>query len=314
MSESPHVCESVPAISVVVPTYGRPEAIKVAVDTVKAQSITDWELIIVDDNPPDSVARKQTREIMQGLVNSRINYVELSQNSGACVARNTGVKHASANYIAFLDDDDKWHSDKLKNCLACFQQDIHLDLLVHNLLEIYQTRRTHLVFNPSNESFFNYFLALASGVSCSAIVVKKSSFLAADGFDPDLQSYQDLDLILRMSRQGNAHALQQELLYYLLDDHGITFNFKRKISGARRLLLKFRDEFSTPAGRQGVAKLNEALGDYYMMSGNSKEALMAYKNANKTGAKFLLKRILAAMGMASTFQTLLTAKKRMNQA
>lgn len=301
-----------PKVSVVVPTYGRAEAVKVAIETVKAQSLDSWELLIVDDNPPESDARAATRELVKAFVSDKIKYIELARNSGACIARNTGVEHASANYIAFLDDDDNWHTDKLQKCLDCFQSDKQLDLLIHNIVQFYNHKNTRFDFDLAGQSFFDFFIAKGMGVSCSAIVVDKESFLKVGGFDPELQSYQDLDLMLRLAKNGKAQVLREDLLYYMLGDDGITFNFRRKIAGATRLLSKFADEFKTPAGKRGFKILSEALGDYHMMQGNATDAQQAYQQTwqDQPSFKGKVKMCLAKFKLISTFKTLLTIKKK----
>jgi glycosyltransferase involved in cell wall biosynthesis len=95
----------VPLFSVVVPTRNRPELLQQAIESVAAQSLTDWELIVVDD------ASDPTAEIPR---NGRIRMVRLATRGGPGSARNAGVAAASGRYIAFLDDDDLFTADRLE--------------------------------------------------------------------------------------------------------------------------------------------------------------------------------------------------------
>ena len=301
-----------PEIAVVVPTYGRPDSLMVSISTVMQQSFQNWELLVVDDNPPESENRTITRDLMAKVSDHRVQYIELPKNSGACVARNTGASAASAPVIAFLDDDDMWHTDKLKLCHSHFQENPQLGLLIHNIKQTYRDRETLFEFDVKTD-FYGHFLQSAMGVSCSAIIVDKCCFNEIGGFDPDLASYQDLDLMLRMSSTFRAEVLPEYLLEYQLSDAGITFNFSKKVLGARRILDKF---YSNPSSQQAISgslKLYAALGDYYMMLGQSREALGAYQTITAHGGndfKLHLKLLLARLGLASSFRFLLNAKKR----
>ena len=102
-----------PLVSIVIPTYSRPDAAVQAIQTVRSQSYPHWEAIIVDDNPPESEARTLTRQHLSPLLSDQVHYIEHDENRGACAARNTGAEHASGSLIAFLDDDDLWAPQNL---------------------------------------------------------------------------------------------------------------------------------------------------------------------------------------------------------
>jgi glycosyltransferase involved in cell wall biosynthesis len=97
-----------PKVSVIMPVYNVERFVKQAVQSVLAQSFSDFELIIVDDVSPDaSVA------ICASFGDARIRIVRHRENGGLANARNTGIRHARGEYIAFLDSDDVWRPEKL---------------------------------------------------------------------------------------------------------------------------------------------------------------------------------------------------------
>lgn len=110
-------------VSVVVPVYNAAKYITDTVLSVKSQTYTDWELILVDDGSNDN-----SLEIMRALSNElnvdreKIHIIETEGNLKAAGARNLGVKNASGRYIAFLDADDLWFSDKLEKQLALMKE------------------------------------------------------------------------------------------------------------------------------------------------------------------------------------------------
>lgn len=106
-----------PTVSVVIPTYGRGEHLPGAIETVANQSYENIELFVVDDGSPTPVADAVNPEMAAGIDFEIIRHEE---NRGANVARNTGIEAATGKYIAFLDDDDRWHEDKLRRQVEAF--------------------------------------------------------------------------------------------------------------------------------------------------------------------------------------------------
>lgn len=102
-------------VSIVMPSYNCSAYIIETVHTVIAQTYNNWELIIVDDCSTDD-----TIQIIEKFVqmDRRIRYIELEKNSGAAIARNTGIAASKGEYIAFLDSDDLWMEDKLQKQVA----------------------------------------------------------------------------------------------------------------------------------------------------------------------------------------------------
>ncbi len=105
-----------PKVSVVMPVYGVEKFVAEAVESVLAQSYTDFELLIIDDCSPD-----RSVEICQGYDDARIRIIRHEFNRGLAGARNTGVRNAQGDYLGFLDSDDLWAPDKLARHVA------HLD-------------------------------------------------------------------------------------------------------------------------------------------------------------------------------------------
>lgn len=104
-------------ISVVMPTYNRANYIGRAIKSVLEQTHTDWELLIVDDNPQDSNPRIETEKIINSFSDSRIKYIQNEKNLGGAGSRNVGIFASQGEYITFLDDDDMYLPTKLETQL-----------------------------------------------------------------------------------------------------------------------------------------------------------------------------------------------------
>ena len=108
-----------PLVSVIMPAYNCGRYIAQAAQSVIGQTLTDWELQIVDDCSTDD-----TRAVVQRLAaqDARIHYTRLAQNGGPAAARNEALRRAAGQYVAFLDSDDLWTSDKLERQIAFMEK------------------------------------------------------------------------------------------------------------------------------------------------------------------------------------------------
>ncbi len=103
-------------ISVVIPLYNKEKSIATTLDSVLAQSYTDYEVIVVDDGSTDNSAN-----IVRELTNEKIRLIS-QPNSGVSAARNTGIMAAKGAYVAFLDGDDIWDKDFLKTMVGLIEK------------------------------------------------------------------------------------------------------------------------------------------------------------------------------------------------
>ncbi len=102
-------------VSIIIPTYNRAATLKRAVDSCLTQTYANIEVIVVDDNAPNSDARCSTEAIMCGYeYEPRVRYILRDKNGGGALARNTGIFEARGHFITFLDDDDEYLSNKVE--------------------------------------------------------------------------------------------------------------------------------------------------------------------------------------------------------
>ncbi len=106
-------------VSIIIPTYGRPDHLSKAIDSVLSQSYHNWELIIVDDNDPKSINREKTESVMNAYSSiDSVYYLKHERNKNGAAARNTGISFASGDYITFLDDDDEYFPERIQQCVT----------------------------------------------------------------------------------------------------------------------------------------------------------------------------------------------------
>lgn len=113
---------SIPKFTIVMPAYNAAAYIEAAIESVRAQSRTDWELVIVDDGSTD-----QTRQIAQRYTvqDPRIHLLRQPRNEGPAAARNRAISVGQGRYVAFLDADDRWLPDKLERQITFMEAHGH---------------------------------------------------------------------------------------------------------------------------------------------------------------------------------------------
>lgn len=108
-------------VSIIVPVYNAREYIGQTIEMVRRQTYTDWELILIDDASSDDSVRI-IQKVLRDSQEKRIRLICKEKNEGAARARNTGISYAQGRYVAYLDADDVWKTDKLEKEL-CFMQE-----------------------------------------------------------------------------------------------------------------------------------------------------------------------------------------------
>lgn len=113
-------------ISIITPTYNCGKFIGETIETVLNQTYKNWEMIIVDDESKDN-----TEEVVSTYKDPRIKYIRLTENSGAAIARTRAMQEAKGKYMAFLDSDDLWKSNKLEAQIKFMKKTITILCVLH---------------------------------------------------------------------------------------------------------------------------------------------------------------------------------------
>ena len=97
------------SVSIILPTYNRADRVGKAIESVLAQTYTDFELLVIDDGSTD-----ETEQVVTGYMDKRVHYYRMEENGGQSKARNCGMQLAQYDYLAFEDSDDLWRPGKLE--------------------------------------------------------------------------------------------------------------------------------------------------------------------------------------------------------
>ena len=195
-----------PLVSIIMPAYNCESTILGALESVRCQTYSNWELLIHDDGSTDKTAEKLSKELQR---DSRVTYSVFENNSGASAARNSAIQRARGVYVCFLDADDYWLPHKLQNQLEFMEA--HGHLITATLCFRQNVRGIYFSSGPS--------------VVCRRDLLKNNSvpFLSVmyrkQEFDEirlrDLRSRNDLMFLLDCLANGSVlHILQKPLCVY----------------------------------------------------------------------------------------------------
>jgi glycosyltransferase involved in cell wall biosynthesis len=297
-----------PKVSVVIPTYNRAMKVQKGIRSALAQTFTDIEVIVVDDGSADD-----TQRVLGEAFGDRIRYF-YQTNQGASASRNKGIAEARGEWIAFLDSDDEWESDKLEwqlktlerypECGGCYTD-------------------VQLMNNPETRTFFqlaeeSYRHEGETGVSKKALqllvrpggagmVICLSSFIGrtdlirkAGGFDLKLPYSQDSELLFRLAMEKNFCYVNRPLIRFdrgpVEERHvGVSaqwtkLDFWLRDSQSRlEGLLRFRHNLP----KEVVDLINEQLGsihsgwaNWYLGTGDYSKARKAISQSMRFDPKF----------------------------
>ena len=205
-----------PLVSVVIPTARGGRYLREAVDSVRAQSLPDWELIVVADGCRDNLADLSRND-------GRISVVRQARR-GVAVARNVGVRCSRAPLVAFLDDDDRMLPDRLARQLNAMRDD--RVGLCHTWWQVIDGHGAVVDMTPfvrARSGDLPQYEELLRGEAPPPIttaIVCKELFLDVGGFDATLSVCEDFDLIFRIACESRLHVVKEVLTEYRRHDAG----------------------------------------------------------------------------------------------
>lgn len=197
-------------ISIIVPCYNQGQYLAEALDSVLAQTNTNWECIIVNDgssDSTDSVAQNYLRK------DSRFKYL-YQENSGLSAARNAGIKNTSGQYILPLDADDKIGPEYIENVLNIFKTDENISL-VYSQAMYFGIKNGRMPLRR-----FNYLEMLKENMIFCSAVFRREDFSTTGEYDENLRTgYEDWDLYIRLLNDGsNVVQLDNVHFFYRIKE------------------------------------------------------------------------------------------------
>jgi glycosyltransferase involved in cell wall biosynthesis len=267
-------------VSVIVPTYNREKTISRTIDSVLEQTYKNFELIIVDDASTDNTEsivknyQKQYKEII---------YIKYNQNKGANFARNLGIKKARGEYINFLDSDDEYLVNNLKEKIKFLENINKKNCLVYSKIIIKELNKERIVpyFGiKEKENILNYLFINNGEIITSSLCVKKDVLIKNNiFFDEKLKRHQDWDFLIRLKEYVNFYFLNKPLVIWNKDDSYKTNRDKIDIKNYFNFVNKHEKEFNNNI--KALASYQWKLSIKFFMYNKLKEGKFLLRESNK---------------------------------
>lgn len=198
-------------ISIITPAYNASRFIGKTIESVQAQSYTNWELLIADDVSQDNTA-DIVRQYAQ--TDNRIRLTTLDDNLGAAEARNVIIRKARGKYIAFLDSDDLWRPEKLEKQLGFMEKyKLAFTCTAYECISEDGQKVLYTVKAPGQIGYRRFLRNTAIGT----LTVMINREMTGEFEMPDIRSSHDMALWLDIMKRGfKAHGLNENLAQYRL--------------------------------------------------------------------------------------------------
>lgn len=213
---------NIPFFSVVIPLYNKEKYITNAINSILNQDFNDFEIIIVNDGSTDN-----SLEQIKSLLSDKVRLIEHNKNKGLSAARNTGIKNAKANYIAFLDADDLWlhgYLSAIKNLINLYSE---AKIFATSSNDVYPNK-TYKTYNSINNVPKNYIgivdyfkenLKQGLYTACS-VCYHKTVFESIGYFDQNLTFSEEIDFNIRVNLKFKLAYDSKVYVNYFMEIEG----------------------------------------------------------------------------------------------
>lgn len=204
-----------PKISVIIPAYNRADLLERTIASVAHQTFTPYEVIIIDDQSPDDTPRVCAELIEKYKEKLNIIYTRHETNKGEGGARNTGIKMAIGDYLAFLDSDDEWLPEKIQRQFD-FLKTTNADGVFCEtfLVENEDYKNAKQVRIDHDKIIAEHLLTRGCGYGTGTNLIISRAAISDDLFDEQMRLFIDLDWLYRVSQRADIRIMHEPLTYY----------------------------------------------------------------------------------------------------
>ncbi len=232
-----------PIVDVIMPAYNAARFLPAALESVIAQSFTDWRVTLVDDGSTDGTA--SVAERYQARLGDRLHYLR-QENSGPSAARNHAIRRSSGEFLAMLDADDVWLPCRLERSLAVLRERPEAGMAYGFLSRIdehgavvdtFATRNAH-----AEGRIAPYLYMRSLDIPCVTATVRRECLDRVGLFDESLRATEDRDLWVRVALHYDVALVPEVLAHYRISPEGATTNPERMLQAQLRFIEKHYGE------------------------------------------------------------------------
>jgi glycosyltransferase involved in cell wall biosynthesis len=270
-----------------------------AIRSVLNQSYKNIEIIVVDDNHGEDSFRLATKQKIEEF-NHRLKYIAHDENKGVVQARNTGIFKAKGEYIAFLDDDDEWLTDKIEQQVGLFNVLPDNYGLVYCGYRVINEGGLMQIIKPKFRGDLSQVLGLNHIGSPSVVLCKKEYVKLVGGFDDRIVYREDLDFFYRLSRICHFDFVKDPLINYYLHEGSKSKNNHLRLEGMISFLNLYSEDLK--GNRIRWSEIMERLAELHILNNQQLKSLKAFFEAflyRPLRVQILGKLLLSFLGTAA---------------
>ncbi len=253
-------------VSIIIPTFNRAAILDRAIQSVLNQTYIDFELIIVDDNSSDN-----TEDIVSNYTDNRIRYLRHDENKGAGAARNTGIKEAKYEYIAFQDSDDEWAPNKLSKQMNLIRESPpEIGVVYTGFWRVEGDIKTYIPSRNVSQKKGDILLQLLQDnfVGTPTVIARKDCFQKVGLFDENLPCLEDWDLWIRIAKRYNFEIIDEPMVISHYTPGSVNYqSLEKEIFARKRILEKNSRDFCS---KTILARHYFIIGNLYFLCGEQK--------------------------------------------
>lgn len=292
-----------PKVSVIIPLYNGKKYIRETLESVFSQTYDDFEVIVVDDGSTDD-----PKEDLAPF-RDKIKFIRQKNSGCPAGAKNTGVRQAKGEYLAFLDQDDLWKKDKLQKQIDLFKKDQETLAVASNvgIIDGFGKSIIEKVW-PNPEIWKNADIRekLSQGniiLTSSSVMIRRNFIEKYGFFNEKLLITDDFDMWYRVSRMGKLMLMPEVLTYWRMHSSNTSkMSEKTRVDTAMYYEELVKDNTLSKEEKviasEWLKTMKIRLANYYLMVGRSSEALSIYK---KYGSESRAVNVILKMYRLSPF-------------
>ena len=241
-----------PLVSVVIPTFDRNELVQGAILNALDQSYEHIEVIVVEDGSTSTVD-----EFISGLGDNRVIYASHETNRGLGATRNTGMSLAKGEYIAFLDDDDRWLENKIRLQVDIMKKCGNNKTMVYCFNTQKQGQKLHYQHCEPARGQMSDHIFRGRLLPSSSMMINRSSLISLRGHSEELISCVDHDMWMKLAINGFDMDLVEEGLIYSMDDERkrMVNQFDCRLEGIKQFFNKWKPKVIDECGIESWMKI-----------------------------------------------------------
>lgn len=243
-------------VSVVIPTYKGAAKLARAIDSVVNSTYKNIELIIVDDNDPNTDERYNTEKIVESYKLNKLKYLKHEKNMNGSVARNTGIRNAEGKYVTFLDDDDYLLPERIEKSIKALKEN-NKNAFFSAVCVVragYDYKIVSLPNEITSKDILLNDLIIGTG---SNLFLEKELVDSLNGFDESFERYQDREFLIRLCQKAKILISKDVLIVKSMNGQNNIPNVYKMKSVEEKFLRKFEAEYNNLEEKDKVRYINK---------------------------------------------------------